>query len=96
MRTKVSLLSLRFWLTIFSSGLELVRTVSVWVTDSDKVVSFFVDLVVISVKAVEETGNVVVVEVLTVVGVVPVFMVVVLVVVVVGVVMRVVLMVVAV
>ena len=89
MRTKVSLLSLRFWFTIFSSGLELVRTVSVWVTDSDKVVSFFVDLVVISVKAVEETGDVVVVDVLNVIGVVPV-------VVVVGVVMRVVLMVVAV
>ena len=82
MRTKVSLLSLRFWLTIFSSGLELVRTVSVWVTDSDKVVSFFVDLVVISVKAVEETGDVVDL-VLTVVGVVPVLMVVVRVVVVV-------------
>ena len=83
------MLSLRFWFTIFSSGLELVRTVSVWVTDSDKVVSFFVDLVVISVKAVEETGDVVVVDVLNVIGVVPV-------VVVVGVVMRVVLMVVAV
>ena len=83
MRTKVSLLSLRFLLTIFSSVLELVGIVSVWVTDSDKVVSFFVDLVVISVKAVEETGNVVVVEVLTVVGVVPVLMVVVRVVVVV-------------
>ena len=89
MRTKVSLLSLRFLLTIFSSVLELVGIVSVWVTDSDKVVSFFVDLVVISVKAVEETGDVVVVDVLNVIGVVPV-------VVVVGVVMRVVLMVVAV
>ena len=89
MRTKVSLLSLRFLLTIFSSVLELVGIVSVWVTDSDKVVSFFIDLVVISVKAVEETGDVVVVDVLNVIGVVPV-------VVVVGVVMRVVLMVVAV
>ena len=76
-------------MTIFSSVLELVGIVSVWVTDSDKVVSFFVDLVVISVKAVEETGDVVVVDVLNVIGVVPV-------VVVVGVVMRVVLMVVAV